>query len=222
MSPQDIFNAIVRDFEGAWDAIAANAKTKGRGNFMFGKQAMTLLEFGSRLANGDQTGAALRAFSNELFSIEPKYATKVPSIIRKGSGFTLPYQNSDAGNELLWALFDVVRNGLAHQYQQITIPLIDGKFWAVMLTGPSFGNYLNAKNRVGHLSYFRDVAGDVILRVYPNMLFQDVQTAIVKSNLLGRGLNFDYLTRPGFGANYPFDSASLETSLKGGGHPLLP
>src|SRR5436190_800200 len=74
-TPQALHDMIVADFETAWDAIAkipANEPV-GRGNFVFARQAMTLLEWASRLCHDDPTGAALRAFSSALDQIEARY-----------------------------------------------------------------------------------------------------------------------------------------------------
>ena len=46
LAPDEIHRFIVSDFRGGWNSIAGNGdKNIGRGNFMFGRQAMTLLEF---------------------------------------------------------------------------------------------------------------------------------------------------------------------------------
>jgi hypothetical protein len=48
LTPEKIHLFIVEDFKGAWDSIAANPKSEmGRGNFMFARQAMNLLESAS-------------------------------------------------------------------------------------------------------------------------------------------------------------------------------
>lgn len=63
-SPAEINCFIKRDFLGAWNSIAANPDTSiGRGNFMFGRQAMSLLEFVALLCKSDPTQKALRFFS---------------------------------------------------------------------------------------------------------------------------------------------------------------
>ena len=50
------------------DFIATPDKNIGRGNFMFDRQAMNVLEFAARLCTTDTTGSALKDFSNELFN----------------------------------------------------------------------------------------------------------------------------------------------------------
>lgn len=74
LSVDEVHFFITGDFIGAWNSLAANPdKNIGRGNFMFGRQAMNLLEFAARLCTNDSTGNALKNFSNELFKIELRY-----------------------------------------------------------------------------------------------------------------------------------------------------
>jgi hypothetical protein len=97
---------------------------------MFGFMAMNLLEFICRLCQTDPNKKALLDFSNELNRIEPKYFTHLPNDSKASkllginrSGFTLPYldpNNND--NLLLTAIYDLIRNGVAHQYDQ---PIVD-------------------------------------------------------------------------------------------------
>ena len=55
LSADEIYRFIVDDFEGAWNSLTANPKQGiGRGNFMFVRQAMTLLEFSARLYNSNR------------------------------------------------------------------------------------------------------------------------------------------------------------------------
>ncbi len=46
----DLYRAITNDFESNWNPLARNERATGRGNFMFARQAMMLLEWASRLA----------------------------------------------------------------------------------------------------------------------------------------------------------------------------
>jgi len=87
LTPCEIFNFIKNDFLGAWNSIAANPDPAiGRGNFMFGREAMSLLEFVALLYKSDNTPKALRDFSNELYKIEPKYFTRLPMPCAGGFG----------------------------------------------------------------------------------------------------------------------------------------
>ena len=50
LSVDDVHLFITVDFMDSWNSLAANPDKKiGRGNFMFGRQAMNLLEFAVRL-----------------------------------------------------------------------------------------------------------------------------------------------------------------------------
>jgi len=226
---------ITSDFKGAWDSIAANKNTRiGRGNFMFGRQAMNLLEFAARLCSGDVTGKALTAFSRELKKIEPKYFTALPSPCPAPSDFILPHDGNADGNLLLWALFDLMRHGLAHQYQQIIATLTDGKRFYIQLTGAEIGRSLSTVRRKQrpdvHLAYFVDSDGDIGLKVLPDILFIDFEKAIKKSGLLASQISFNHLSRPrthsrfrsgASGPYYNFNSASLQRSLASAGHRRL-
>jgi hypothetical protein len=89
LDASNLYQLITADFIGAWNSLASNPDPIGRGNFMFARQAMTLLEFASRLCHKD--AKALSDFSNALKGIEPKYFTRMPSVCANpDSEFTLP------------------------------------------------------------------------------------------------------------------------------------
>ncbi len=89
LPPEILYRFIVNDFEDAWNSLARNPSAKGRGNFMFARQAMTLLEFAARLCFADSLGTALVAFSKALFKIEPKYSTCLPGVCADFEEFDL-------------------------------------------------------------------------------------------------------------------------------------
>ena len=197
---------------------------------MFGRQAMSLLEFVALLCKSDKTHKTLRDFSNELNKIEPKYFTRLPMPSASTRHFILPHLGNTSGDLLLWSLFDLIRNGLAHQYQQIVVNLSDGKNFFIGLTGTEFGQALNEKRvrPTNHLGYHDDSDGDLELTVYPDILYLDFEGAIDKSSLLNKGLTFQYMARPTKGerpmngekkmTRWNFDKPSLENTLAKGGH----
>src|SRR6266487_995060 len=127
-----IYEFITRDFRGAWDSVAANPDQDiGRGNFMFAFQAMNLLEFGSRLCVDDNK--LLQDFSYELYQINQKYFTVLPGPCALTTEFDLPHIGNHMDDSLLCAIFDLIRNGVAHQYQQIIVDLADKKRFYVSL-----------------------------------------------------------------------------------------
>jgi hypothetical protein len=75
---QNIFDFITGDFEDAWNSLAINGNARSRGNFMFARQTMTLLEFASRLCFGHPI--ELSDFSRELSNIEPRYFISLSGI----------------------------------------------------------------------------------------------------------------------------------------------
>ncbi len=222
LPPKDIFDFIVNDFEGAWDALAKDSSAKGRGNFMFTMQAMVLLEFGARLCTSDSTSMAIRDWSNELFSKRPLYATKLPGLCCGVSrDFTLPYKNNQ-GDELLSALWDMVRNGHVHQYQQVVAELRD-TYWGFSISGVEIGLTIAEAKRArpaSHLGFYRDSDGNIWSIIHPECLFLDVKESIIASNLLNRGLTFSDIRRPRstLSPHYSFDSTSVEQCFKNAGH----
>jgi hypothetical protein len=192
----EILQFIIADFKGTWDSVSMNPnKDIGRGNFMFGCQAMTLLEFVPRLSS-DNSGKSLSNFSLELHKIEQKYFTSMPSKCAKLKDFDLPSIDKSKNDPLISCLFDLIRHGLAHQYQQIIANLKDKKDFVIKLTGPDFNRYLEyvkSSRPINHLSYHIDQAGDVILTVSPEVLFLDLEEVINKSKISNINAHFEFL-----------------------------
>jgi hypothetical protein len=132
-TPQKVFDALCVDFETAWNAVAAvpMAPNQGRGKFLFANQAMILFEWACQLCAGDSTGAALVALGRELHTLRPTYFTSLPITldVTAAGNIALPRESGVPDSHtrpLLWLLFDLIRNGLAHQYQQLVLRLDDG------------------------------------------------------------------------------------------------
>ncbi|MFC1909703.1 hypothetical protein ACFLXC_00180 [Chloroflexota bacterium] len=234
LPPEDIYQFIVNDFEDAWNSLAWNPSARARGGFMFALQAMILLEFAARLCSCDSSETAVKDLSAALYNTEPKYFTPLPGICANPKELDLPYKKSK-GNELLWAIFDLIRNGQTHQYQQILVDLADGLNWGITLYGADFGKHLQivsaSPRPKEHLGYRRDPQRDLWLLIRTDVLFLDLKKAINVSGLLNKGLQFQHLTRPQVkkspskqnkqkskGLFYQFDSAALESSLAQAGH----
>lgn len=229
-----LYEFIVGDFEDAWNSLAANPKATRRGNFMFARQAMTLLEWAARLCAGDASGSALTALSQALIQIEPRYFTELPGVCADFEDFDLPWSPaSQPQRQLLWALFDLIRNGQAHQYQQIVLALNGGDF-VIAHNGADvdLATIRNAgRDRSDQLRYRRVSNGDLYLLVRPDWLLFDLRDAIGEANVLSRGLSFPYLERPRHsmrirkakvpGPYYQFDANALEAALRNGGHQVM-
>jgi hypothetical protein len=223
-----IINFIIGDFESAWNALAHLPGPLPRGNFLFARQAMILLEVACRLCNQDKSGQALRALSEELAKRDRRYFTLLPgacwtpqSTAKKPAEFTLPSQSTTPACELLAALFDLIRNGQAHQYQQIRVELTDKKNFQFSLTGAEHQLYLHRSLAGGrprqHLAAHADGHGDIWVTLCTDVLFLDIRDSIRAAQLLNRNLSMQYLQRPR-GNFYKFDAAALAQSLRSGGH----
>lgn len=226
LSVPEMFTFITSDFEDTWNALARDPSARGRGNFMFALQSMILLEWACRLCATDSTGKWISLLSSELHKIDPKYFTVLPGPCRlPPNEFALPTMSGRPETELLAAVFDLIRNGQAHQYQQILVELSDGIWFVLILTGAAHGRDLDTVRKVGrvkdHLGIKRD-AGRLGLKVRPDWLYLDIKEAITKAGLTTSGLTFKYLERPGTSkTHYQYDSTTLEAALLSGSHPKI-
>jgi hypothetical protein len=232
LTPETLRYLSDQDFRDAWDAIAQNSRIHARGNFMFGREAVGILELASRVCGGDPTGQALKDLSAELERIEPRYFTPLPAPAQWPGDFDLPSSpnNGPRENQLLAVIFDLVRHGQAHQRQQIMVETTDAKTFGVSLTGAGYGRTLTSRTSSGrppeHLSVLSE-ADDVFVVLCPEVLFLDLQGAINASRIFRRGLSFDYLKRPRSGnTRYAYTAADVHKALLAGGHqafqPLPP
>ena len=131
LTQQDVFSFITNDFESAWNCLAARKEDDvGRGNFMFALQATILLEWASRLCERDAN--ALSDLARELRTLRPRYFLSMPGESSL-PGFVLPNIGAPK-TQLLTFIFDLVRNGQSHRYQQISASLADDSIFAISLS----------------------------------------------------------------------------------------
>ncbi len=224
-TPEQVFVAICSDFETAWDAVAGQQDRAGmgRGNFMFTTQAMVLLEWACRLCAGDSTDRALCALEQALYRIRWEYFTLLPtSLFTPARDFRLPNSPiAQSGSQpLLWMLFDLVRNGLTHQYQQIVLRLSDAPVY-VRLGGPVYG-YTIAKARQdgpGNHVATVDEEGALGIVVKPAWLHMDFRNAVKESGILTTGVLPHGLQRSTANPSYRNLTAErVRQLLAGAGH----
>jgi hypothetical protein len=227
---REIFAFITGDFQCTWDALAEKSEGEAgnRGNFMFALQAGILLEWVGQLCKSDCKKKALGDFATELQKIEPKYFTPLDDkCLDHPQTFKLPGVGSaDPRKSLLSAMWDLIRNGQAHQYQDLIVKLTDGKQWGLGLKGVKHGWPLSEvaakRSSLQHLSYCIDADGDLMLIVHPGVFFLDIRDAAKSARLLSRGLTVTHFPRGGPAAKfYQFDVKQLEVALQRGGHVKL-
>jgi hypothetical protein len=232
-----IIELICGDFEDAWNALAASSDARYRGNFLFGRQAMLLLEVACRLCAGSKAGdgdtnAPLEDLYRCLSGRDRRYFTPLCGTRPSQRDFALPHGPDCRKADLLSVLFDLIRNGQAHQYQQIVVELADGALLTCGLSGAARGLFLCRRlaenGRPRHLRASKSAARDIHLDVFTDLLFLDIRDAICDANLLGRGLEFEHLARghtvsrsaakPSARTCYSFGSDDWEKGLRSGGH----
>jgi hypothetical protein len=222
----ELLDFVVGDFEAAWDALASTPEPKHRGNFLFARHAFVLLEVVCRLCKSDAKGHALQDFSAALYRREPRYFTALPAPCRKPSSrarpdFALPSQGDNPDNQVIAALFNLIRNGQAHQYQQMGALLTDGKQLRISLIGVRPGAFLGTVFSNGrppeHLRVERDDDRNLWMTVRPDVVFVDVRDSIRDVDLLSRGLTFSFMEERS-PRTFDFNSAAAEEVLRRQGH----
>ena len=218
---ETIIDFIIGDFESAWEALANLQGSMPRGNFLFARQAMTLLEVVCRLCKSDQTGSALKAFSSELESRDSRYFTRLPGPCwtpspRTRSAFELPSRGPDPDNQMIAAIFNLIRNGQAHQYQQTRAVLSDGKNFRFALTGADYGLSLSHSLTSGrpsqHLQASIAANGDLQVAIRTDILFLDLRDATMAANIKGRGLQMNYIVEDRV-QTFTFDVGAAHSAL---------
>ncbi|MBN1607485.1 MAG: hypothetical protein JW940_12680 [Polyangiaceae bacterium] len=114
---------------------------------------------------------------------------------------------------MLAAIFNLVRNGQAHQYQQMRAVLSDKSEFCVQLTGAQHGLEIASGtiDRRGHLACCVTGA-EIWVRVRPDVLFVDLRDAIRSAQLEHRGLTLQHIVedRP---ETFAFDQSTLARVL---------
>ena len=206
LPPEKIYYLLKQDFESMWNCLAQKEnKEIARGNFNFALLDMILLEFISRYCNMDETGKTLEEFSYVLYDINKKYFIKLPLSEKIKLNFNLPYHSKPerivnrkyANDELLWVLFDLIRNGKAHNYQEIIGKFEDGHYLLISISGPEYGLTLDKiKTKSRHLEHgiIYD-NNDIVIYFRPEIMFQDLIEAVEKSEIFKKNLNYPYFER---------------------------
>jgi hypothetical protein len=222
-----LYEFVRDDFINAWEAMVESGR-KG-GNFLFARQAMALLELSCRVAAEDPSPLILSHFSERLDEIESRYFTRLPGKVELPGGFALPsVERTPVDESLVATLFDLIRHGQAHQYQQIPVELPDGHYFGVSLTGVEPGKVLDhlrygdgkraPQRPQSHLSYRQDENGNLWLVVCPEVLFLDFRMAADRASVFSGGFDPKYLERPRRPDHYRFDVDELRTALRDSGH----
>jgi hypothetical protein len=187
---------------------------------MFARTAMGLLEFASRLCADDRSNQALTDFSAELAAVDGRYFARLPAPgprpgwKRTHAEWTLP-NGGEPADELLGALFTLIRHGQAHQGQQTMATLSDGAGFNISLAGvgeQTIDDLRQAPCSTWHLRVNALDAVSTWIQIQPAILYLHLRTAIEGASLLSRGLAFKYLTQ-----DYKFDTNALRSALKAGG-----
>jgi hypothetical protein len=231
---------MIDDFTIAWDAMCACSAEPGvGGNFMFARQAFGYLELAARTAS--RSDDRLERFARFLADRDPRYFTELPGGVPLPgtSDLRLPaFPGVAPERQLLAAVFDMSRHGLAHLYQQTPVDLDDGKQWMTTFTGVEPGHVMadagSTARRAAHLAYrLGPVEGRIYRIICPDVLLADLEWAARLAPIFSQYLAPDYLVRPrrqqrlrqprrqALPTPYAFSSTALIEALEANGHPCL-
>lgn len=205
---------------------------------MFARQALTYLELASRTASNWDSSAYLDAFAGFLRDRDRRYFTEMPAEVPlpHADEFRLPAIAGPAPDrQLLAAIFDISRHGLAHLYQQTPVDLPDGRQWITTFTGVEPEQWMkdagSPERREVHLGYrIGPREGRVYLVVCPDVLMADLEWAARLAAIFTQSATPKYLSRPKrprrsrsgtktrVSKPYVFTSDALTSSLDAGGH----
>jgi hypothetical protein len=244
LEPATLARMLVDDFRIAWDAMAsASPDSRVGGNFMFARQAFGYLELAARTASTGHDDYWLSRFGGYLADRDPRYFAPLPGAVPlpRPDEFTLPaVPTVPAERQLLAALYDMSRHGLAHIYQQTPVDLADGKQWQITFTGVTPGELPRDaggnNRRYRHLSYtIGPVEGRVYLVLRPEVLLADLEFAARAAAIFSQYNVPEYLSRPRRGPLgprhrspasqqpvYDFSSDQLVAALDHAGLPQMP
>lgn len=219
LSAATLYGFLRDDFESAWDAMVG-AQPDARGNFLFTRQALAILELACRVSR--VTGVHLERMSEELEREDARYFTRLPGPVGVPGEFDLPSrpERSPSDQQLLSAVYELGRHGLAHQGQQIPARLADGRYFGLSLGGVKDVRladvYHGGPRPADHLAFRQQPGGNVWLWIRPEVLFLDFTRAIERSGVFSADDNHHFLDR-----SYPFNSRELVEALAERGHVSL-
>lgn len=190
---------------------------------MFALLSMILLEFACRVCS-DKPGV-MQDFERDLSRIEPLYFTPLPGTCNQPGEFLLPGQRPGMRpTNLLSMIFDLLRNGKAHQYSSMIATLKCGHCVDLRVGGPTRTRAIQktARKRAWtHLRYDVTLDDDLLITTRPDQMFLDIKHAIQSSKIITNSASIVPLVRPrpktartSFGGSQPYDFTVAELIQK--------
>lgn len=189
------YEFLCGDFESAWRSMAQRAKTgvpMSGGNYIFAQMTMVLLEMIGYAAQANAT--AFREFRRELKAIEPRYFKRLPGSTGRNHNPKIPWWGSYKDRQAIQVLFDTIRNGQAHVYQQILMELDDGSTFGAAISGVNEFSPESPGNRDPEAIVHLDLEvqpNAVWLKFQPDVMLAHIRSAVDSSGFLGRNLISD-------------------------------
>lgn len=220
LSSQTLYRFLRDDFAAAWDSMAV-AEAGAGGNFLFFRQALAMLELTCRVC---AVGGRLDAFAEHLAREDPRYFTQLPATARTPKEFSLPSSplNGASDSQLIAFIYDLGRNGLAHQNQQILARISANSTFGFSVTGVGSKTLdkaaeANSRGSRRHLSTWHGKEENVWIVVRPEILFLHIDRAVGRAGVFSGGHDHEYLDR-----RIEASGSDLLEALRRGGHEERP
>jgi hypothetical protein len=215
MALEAVRRGFVSDFYDSWDSLAASRTATGRGNFMYAFMATNYLEWAARVAS--QNHAVAVRLASELYGSDGHYFAKLPPGWPTKPAKWFPPSKDGNQDHWLWVVFDLVRNGIAHRYQQMDADLADGHFRVLLVGAEKRAFRPGGVRPPTHFRPFEVKAPTgtnyLVMRLFPDVLFSDVDTAVNASGVL------QLKPMDTFRRNYPVTIGRLRKAIGIGRRP---
>jgi hypothetical protein len=118
-------------------------------------------------------------------------------------------------------LYDLIRNGHAHRYEQQSVRMSDKRWFSIALSGVDQehrlgGDWAPGSGNADHLTFQETDDDDIWLWVLPDYLFLDFECAAQRARVFDRGLMAEPLHREG--RSYNFSSGRLARGIEDSQH----
>lgn len=184
---------FINDYRSQWNALSKVSveEMSGRSNFVFAKESMRLLELICRSIRTSRE--SLDAYSAALKNRNPAYFIHLPAFqsykpqgittVSKGTFSEVHLPRCPSGKPiLLWLLFDLLRNGIAHDGLQNTLVVNNERIYLGISGTPHMGSLAvhDGERRLRNLRYLK---AEKQIIVFPEALFLDFAWALKASNV---------------------------------------
>lgn len=218
---QEVYRFLVGDFESMWRAMVERAirlhkegaEPAPAGNFLFALLGMVFLEF---IGDATKPRPVFVTFCEKLNERNPRYFAELPDKVPGYGSAPIPkLAGKPKKRMLIAALFQLIRNGHAHKYHQISLELKNGNTFGVSVTGADHEAPLEPgtddQRRALHLTErSAPDTNDVWLCFCPDVFYSDVKWAAEEAGVYDSP---HFIFKPWSKQTVDYDAAAVRSAL---------